>query len=427
MLTRIEEFKKFRYTLYSFFSKRADAVMNLLDAVSSFGHQARSVVELSEAPCFKRKYSSITDAIADGLPHVKWDNVQRYLFQTLFNASANQPPCFLVDCTPNPRPFANTLKDRSITHSPNPAPGNKPICIGHSYSCVALLPTDPLVHDKKWLIPLSMQRVASDQKGNEVGMKQVASHIQQLNLENQLTVSIGDSLYGSEACRIITAEHENLVHIFRLKNNRKIYAQPHGSDQSKKHGRKKEYGDVMSLSDATTHPTPTQRAETGWRSRNGKLYRVKIDAWENRLLRGSRQYHAASHPMTLIRICIVDDEENSLFKRPLWLAVLGKTRKDLSLVSICQYYRSRYNLEHFFRFGKTKLLLDRYQTPSLIHEEHWWKLCLIAYAQLYMVKSLVPQLPKSWEKYLPEYRDIQKKTYLHQHSSANSTWLCKTS
>ena len=109
MLTRIEEFKKFRNTLYSFFSKRTDAVMNLLDAVSSFGHQARSVVELSEAPCFKRKYSSITDAIADGLPHVKWDSVQRYLFQTLFNALSGHPPCFLVDCTPNPRPFANTF------------------------------------------------------------------------------------------------------------------------------------------------------------------------------------------------------------------------------------------------------------------------------------------------------------------------------
>ena len=77
-------------------------------------------------------------------------------------------------------------------------------------------------------------------------------------------------------------------------------------------------------------------------------------------------------------------------------------------MSICQYYRSRYNLEHFLRFGKTKLLLDRYQTPDLIHEEHWWKLCLFVYAQLYMAKSLVPKLPNSWEKYLPEYRDTQK-------------------
>ena len=43
-----------------------------------------------------------------------------------------------------------------------------------------------------------MQRVASDTKGNEVGMQQVLDHITQLNLEDQLTVSVGDSLHGSE-------------------------------------------------------------------------------------------------------------------------------------------------------------------------------------------------------------------------------------
>ena len=68
MLTQRDALIQFRKKIYSFFSKRADSVMNLLDAISSSGHQARSIVELSEAKCFERQYSSITDAVADGLP-----------------------------------------------------------------------------------------------------------------------------------------------------------------------------------------------------------------------------------------------------------------------------------------------------------------------------------------------------------------------
>ncbi len=403
MLTRTEELTQFRKTLYSFFNKRSDSIMNLMDALSSHGHQARSVVELSEAKCFERQYSSITDAIADGLSEANWNGIRRYLFHELFDRSARTPPCFLVDCTPNPRPFARKLKDRTITHCPNPAPGNKPICVGHSYSCTALLPTDPLVHDQKWLIPLSMQRVKSDAKGNELGMQQILDHMTQLGLEDQLTVSVGDSLYGSENCRIKASSRDNLVHIFRVKNNRNLYSLPGIDSQPKGRGRKKEYGQMMSLSKPETHRQPGNHCETGWQARSGQIYTVKIDAWNNILFRGSKKFRAAKHPVTLVRICIVDEHGNTLFKRPMWLAVMGKLRHQLSLLSIYQYYRSRYNLEHFFRFGKTKLLLDKYQTSKPSHDEYWWQLCLLAYIQLYMARSLVLQKPKPWEKYLPAY------------------------
>src|SRR5690606_26593633 len=106
----------------------------------------------------------------------------------------------IVDCTPNPRPFANKLADRTITHSPNPAPGNKPICVGHQYSCVSLLPSDVSAKAKKWIIPLSMKRVKSDEKGNEFGMQQIIDHITQFGLQDKLVISVGDSLYGTEKC-----------------------------------------------------------------------------------------------------------------------------------------------------------------------------------------------------------------------------------
>ena len=139
MTTQIVQLKQFRSALYALFPKRRDAIMNLLDAVSSFGHRSRSVVELSEATCFERQYSSITDAIADGLSHVNWQAVMKLVYKTVTSSQDKSVNRFLVDCTCQPRPYAHKLADRTVTHAPNPAPGNKPICVGHQYSVVTLL------------------------------------------------------------------------------------------------------------------------------------------------------------------------------------------------------------------------------------------------------------------------------------------------
>jgi hypothetical protein len=70
----------FRGELYKLFPKRSDAIMNLLDAVTSHGHQCRSIVQLSNASCFDRQYSSITDAIADGLPHANFKEITKLIY-----------------------------------------------------------------------------------------------------------------------------------------------------------------------------------------------------------------------------------------------------------------------------------------------------------------------------------------------------------
>ena len=62
-----------------------------------------------------------------------------------------------------------------------------------------------------------------------------------------------------------------------------------------------------------------------------------------------------------------------LYKHPLWLAVCGQRRDELGLIEAYQSYVDRYDIEHFFRFGKQKLLMSTYQTPELTHEQDWWQ------------------------------------------------------
>ena len=222
MKKELATLKNFREKLYCLFPYRRDAVFNLLDALSSRGHESKSVIELSESKAFVRQYSSITDAISDGLSRTSFDKIEQLVFNTTRDKDRH---LFFLDCTNNPRPWAKKLTEKSIIHAPNPAPGNKPICVGHQYSVLSFSP-DKERKKKHWLLPLSVERVKIDEKGNEKGMQQLVGQIRALGITDDLSISIGDSLYGTEQCRKVVAGKKNVVHIFRLQNNRKIFYKP---------------------------------------------------------------------------------------------------------------------------------------------------------------------------------------------------------
>jgi len=149
-----ESLGKFRQQIYESFPLRADATMNLLDSLCA-NTAARSVVELSLNGPFDREYSSVHDAIdrfapaagnqdrtAEGEECRQARTARVRLVAEHIPPPSQERPFWLlgVDTTPNPRPFAATLRDRGVVYHPNPAPGNKPIVVGHTYSVAAALP-----------------------------------------------------------------------------------------------------------------------------------------------------------------------------------------------------------------------------------------------------------------------------------------------
>lgn len=398
----------FRNSIYLLLLKRKDAIMNLLDAASSHGHHCKSVVQLSTAPCFERQYSSITDAIADGLSEASWEEIKKLCYKKSKCDEEETPNHFIIDCTPNPRPYAKKLVDRHVTHAPNPAPGNKPICIGHQYSVIVSSPANAEQKAKKWVRPLSAERVPSQQKGNEFGMQQLSDYIDDLEINDKLNICVTDSLYGTDECRKIAAAQENLVHIFRLRNNRNIFFAPTKSENLSGKGRGKEFGSKMQLGDVTTHRPCDTTIDHTVITRKGATHIVTINCWNDMLLRGSRKFRSCEHPINLIQITVTNEQGEKVFQRPLWLGVLGKRRKELSLMDIQQAYAERYDIEHFFRFGKQNLLMDASQTADSQHEELWWKFCCLAYMQLYLASGVVPSMPQPWERYLPEFKEVKE-------------------
>jgi hypothetical protein len=162
------------------------------------------------------------------------------------------------------------------------------------------------------------------------------------------------------------------------------------------------------LPDSTTHPTPDEQATTTFTSHRGRVYTVKIDAWYDLLMRGERSPNLIpmqDYPFTLVRICLYTPAGELAYKNPMWLIVVGEKRRQLSLVDIFEAYNQRYDLEHFFRFGKQKLLLHHFQTPETQHEENWWQLAHLAYLQLWVARSYASSSPRPWERSLPAMKD----------------------
>ena len=405
----------FRNELYPLFPKRADAIMNLLDATCSHAHQCNSVVSLSEASAFKREYSSITDAIADGLPNAQWDKINIHVYDTFSqdNKVSCAPHRFVLDCTGNPRPYAKKSSDRTINHAPNPAPGNKPIAVGHQYSIIAALPNNSLAANKHWVLPVSSRRIESSCKGHEEGMVQLSETIDTLNLDDKLTMSVGDSLYGTQQCRESAVGIANHIHLFRLNSTRNIYnaVDDFPLTNKKSKGRQKRYGKKIALKKLHDELEPDVTTSTPYTNNKGKQYTIHISMWKDKLLRGTRAFKSFEHPINVICFEMRDAKGNAVFKNKCWVAVLGKRRHEISALDACKHYRSRYDIEHFFRFCKTKLLIDKDQTPDTTHEENWWSLCLLAYAQLFFAKECVTATAKKWEKYLPAFKYSNKTLY----------------
>lgn len=375
--------------------------MDLVDAISS-NTTAKSVVELSLNPQFQRTYTALNKAIA--VECLSEKQIARLAGKTIEPPQARKFYLIGTDVTSNPRPYAETLPDRGFVYQPNTIKGNKPIAIGHQYSCVAALPERDQVKIGPWVIPLAMQRVGSQANKEMVGAEQVRSLLEddQLPFGEALCVEVEDSAYSKPAFLNANRDKPNLVTITRARGTRTFYHEPLSDvDEECGKGHPTWYGTPFGLKDPETWGEPDEVAETTFTSQRKVTYRVEIQAWKNLLMHGKKDIPMHKHAFTLVKIRWYDPNGKALFAKPLWLIVMGARRTELSLLDIYQAYLQRYDLEHFFRFGKQKLLLDKFQTPDDKHEENWWRLVALAYLQLWVAKDLAAQLPRPWERYLP--------------------------
>jgi hypothetical protein len=224
-------------------------------------------------------------------------------------------------------------------------------------------------------------------------------------LKEALCVSVGDCAYSDPNCLSEAQKNLNQVHISRARNNRNFYypfeEEPAGP---KKRGRPKEYGEKHQLKDEESWHEPDEQIEFQLPNKKGEIQTVHVQCWNNLIMRGNRKSNMSDHPFRLLRVQIYNASGNLVFKRPLWLIASGDRKNELGLQEIVEIYRQRFDLEHFFRFGKNRLLMDKAQTSDTNHEEVWWQLTMISYAQLYLSRHISKHVYNPWEKTLPVFK-----------------------
>ena len=380
--------------------------MELVDAICSHPH-ARSVVEFCLAPCFRRSYSTLFKAVAE----MTWDELTLARLVAPYLPPLRERPFRLlgVDVTPQPRQYAHTLADRGMVYQPNTVKGNKPVTVGHQYSTVALLPEAEASTSSSWVVPLLTRRVRTDEDKELVGAEQLDALLKdnRLPFGQTLCVEVGDTSYSKPAYLHANRHHGNLVTIARTRGTRTFYRQYVRGGEESGAGHPTWYGDAFSLKNESTRHDPDDSMTIQERSRRGKVYRVEIKAWHNMLMRGKykpKRLPMHRYPFTLVQVVRYDEQGALACQHPLWLIVVGERRHELNLLDCYHAYQQRFDLEHFFRYGKQKLLLAGFQTPEDVREESWWQLVHLAYAQLWIARHVSHGLPRPWERNLPSMK-----------------------
>ena len=389
---------QFRETLYQNLDNRADAIFELLDALSS-NQGARSPVELSLSPLFRRQYPSVYTAIEDF-------HLDPEVYRELLGMIAPDPEVrpfwlFSTDATPHPRPYAKTLADRSYVHAPTPLKSNKPVTVGHAYSTVVILP-EKEAGEAPWVIPASVRRVNSQEDTELVGAEQLDELLTDPSMpwHGELIVHVGDTSYSKPAFLWHTLQHPNLVDVVRVRNNRVFYWPYQPDPKAKKgRGRPRVYGERFALNEPETWPEPDERYEWQEKRSRGRTHTISIQAWDGLLMQGKRDMPMHRRPFILVQVEERNQEGKLVHRRPLWFIIIGHRRHEVYPKLATQAYRQRFDHEHFLRFGKRNLLFTAYQTPEAEREEAWWQLGFLAYRQLWAARDLAEVQWRPWERY----------------------------
>jgi len=366
---RLEEF---RQVAYKHLGRAKDATFELTDAIL-LTRNVYSLADLSLSPVFRRKWSSIYEALQDSRPQ-RQKLMQLYIKQMPLVGR----PLLAGDHTNWSRPDAVTLQERTFEHSGTSIAGNKPITIGQGYSTIAWIPED----SGSWALPLRHERITSWESPIEKAiwqLKQVCDHLP------SRPISVWDSEYGCAPFVLKTTDIPADI-LVRLRSNLCLWGEPEAYSGK---GRPKKHGDKFKLNEPTTWSEAVSVLEVN----DPKLGRVRVSQWKDLHFRD-----AATRPMLLIRVERLNAEGNLRVTKPLWLAWVGAEMPPLD--EVWRLYLRRFTIDHWYRFLKQRLhwTVPKLSTPKQC--ERWSDLMPLMTWELWLALDIVADNPLPWQKSL---------------------------
>jgi len=352
--------------------------MDLVDALTMAG-QVSSPVALSESPLFRRKFSSVYDALVQG----ELSDELKNLF------SDNQDPDWetiagyevhAVDGTPQERMAAETLADRGVLK----AQQKEPIRYGHKYSWLVRL----VQRGTSWVAPEDIQRISTATTDTKVAAQQ----IKKLAARHQRPkVITADSRYRDQHFLDAFAGLENTFALVRLQNNQKLSQEPLPKPEGSR-GAPRKHGADFPLSAIEREPDVLEEFFLG-------KQKVRVRLWHKLHFK-----RLANVKGSVVCVEFLKEDGTPRYKRPLWLFWTGP--EEVRPQDLCRMYLWRFAIEHLFRFLKQHLGLNSHRSSNLESLQRWMWIVALAYWQLLLMRDTVQPNRPAWH---PRKKDGQPK------------------
>ena len=369
---------EFREAVYQKVTYRPAAILDLVDALTITGH-VNSPVALSESPVFRRKFSSVYDALVHG----ELGDDLKNLFNDSQGAGWERIAGYeihAIDATPNERMAAETLEDRGALK----AQQKEPVRYGHKYSWLVRL----VQSGTSWVAPEDIERIGTGTTDTKVAAQQVKG----LAVRNKRPkVITADSRYRDKHFLGAFAGLDNTYALVRLQNNQKLSQEPAPKPKGSR-GAPRKHGADFQLTAIEREPDASEEFLLG-------KQKVRVRVWHK--LHFKRLAKVAG---SVVCVEFLKEDGSPRYKRPLWLFWTGL--EDVALQDLCRMYLWRFAIEHLFRFLKQHMGLNSNRSSNLTSLQRWMWIVALAYWQLLLVRDTVKPNRPAWH---PNKKDGQDK------------------
>jgi len=374
--TRISEFRE---AVYQKVIYRPAAILDLIDALTLAGH-VNSPVALSESPLFRRKFSSVYDALVygeidDDLKKV-FSVSQDNNWQTIAGYELHA-----IDATPNERMAAETLEDRGALK----AQQKDPVRYGHKYSWLVRL----VQSGTSWVAPEDVERISTDTTDTKIAAQQVKDLAVRSKCRKVITA---DSRYRDKHFLSAFAGLDDTYALVRLQNNQKLSQEPEPKPEGSR-GAPRKHGADFQLTAIEREVDASEEFFLGQQ-------KVRVQVWHKLHFK-----RIAKVKGSVVCVEFLKADGTPRYKRPIWLFWTGP--EDVTPQDLCRMYLWRFAIEHFFRFIKQHLGLNSHRSSNLKSLKRWMWIVALAYWQLLLMRDTVQPNRPAWH---PRKKDGQEKT-----------------
>ncbi len=368
----------FRQALYQCFTRAADALFNLVDALGT-DPSARSFVQLSQAPAFARRWPSLYEALEDGqVDHVA---LRRLFVDTMPLPTPGTRVVMALDSSPLPRPYARVVADRTLVHVPAAGqvlpPHTAPVRPGWQMSVLVGVPDPP----SSWTYVLDTQRIASDATATTVGAAQLAAVVPLLPTR---PCCLLDGGYGNARWVQATAA-VGCDQLVRAAATRVLYRP--APPRTGKRGAPRKDGLRFKGSDPATQGPPAGQ----WTGVDAHGHAITLRYWSGLHLKTCRDT-----PITVVCSTRAAAEGTRRDPHETWFWWLGGQPMP-PLDELARLYPRRFAEEHGFRFDKQDLLWTAPHLKTPAQMERWTDVVSAVHNELRLARPLVEAHRLPWE------------------------------